>query len=58
MTKEDETRRGIMMVNKDTGKVDKKINIIDITPIYVVDEIDTRVFISERNKTITCYDMK
>lgn len=58
MTKEDETKRGIIMVNKDTGKVDKRINIVDITPLYVVDEIDTRVFVCERNKTITCYDMK
>ena len=58
MTKEDETKRGILMVNKDTGKVDKRINIVDITPLYVVDEIDTRVFIVEKNKTITCYDMK
>jgi hypothetical protein len=58
MTKEDETKRGILMVNKDTGKVDKRINIVDITPLYVVDEIDTRVFIVERNKTITCHNMK
>src|SRR5688500_11236804 len=42
MTKEDETKRGILMVNKDTGKVEKRINIVDITPLYVVDEIDTR----------------
>ena len=58
MTKEDETKKGILMINKDTGKVDKRINVVDITPLYVVDEIDTRVFICERNKTITCYDMK
>lgn len=47
-----------MMINKDTGKVDKKIDVVDITPQYVVDEVDTRVFICERNKTISCYDMK
>ena len=58
MTKEDETKRGILMVNKDTGKVDKRINVNEVTPLYVVDEIDTRVFVCERNKTITCYNMK
>ena len=58
MTKDESSKRSILMINKDTGKVDKTINIIDTTPVYVVDEIDTRVFICERNKTITCYDMK
>ena len=58
MTKEDETKRGILMVNKDTGKVEKRINIVDVTPLYVVDEIDSRVFLVEKNKTITCYNMK
>ena len=58
VTKDAESKRSILMVNKDTGKVDKTINIIDTTPVYVVDEIDTRVFVCERNKTITCYDMK
>ncbi|HZV70861.1 MAG TPA: PQQ-binding-like beta-propeller repeat protein [Saprospiraceae bacterium] len=58
LTKDGETKRAIMMVNKDTGKVDKKIDVVDITPQYIVDEIDTRVFIAEKNKTITCYDMK
>ena len=46
------------MVNEDTGKVDKTINSSDTAPVYVVDEMDTKVFICERNKTITSYDMK
>ena len=58
MTKEDETKRAILMVNKDTGKTDKRIAITDVTPLYVVDEIDSRVFLVEKNKTITSYDMK
>jgi len=58
MTKDAESKREIVMVNKDTGKVDKKINIVDTTPLYVVDDVDTRVFLCEKNKTITCYDMK
>ena len=57
-TREEDGKRAIVMVNKDTGKVDKKINLIDTTPQYVVDEIDNRVFICERNTMITCYDMK
>jgi hypothetical protein len=58
LTKEGESKRAIVMVNKDTGNVDKKIDVVDVTPQYVVDEIDTRVFICERNKTISCYNMK
>ncbi len=58
LTKDGESKRAIMMVNKDNGKVDKKINVVDITPQYIVDEADTRVFLCERNKTITCYEMK
>jgi hypothetical protein len=58
VTKDEASKRFILMVNKDTGKVDKKIELIDSTPHYVVDDIDTRVFVTERNKTITCYDMK
>ena len=57
-TKDEASKRFILMVNKDTGKVDKKIELIDSTPYYVVDDIDTRVFVCERNKTISCYDMK
>ena len=58
VTKDGESKRAIMMVNKDTGKEDKKINLVDTTPQYVVDEIDNRVFVCEKSKTITCYDMK
>jgi hypothetical protein len=57
LTKEEEAKK-IVMVNKDTGKVDKKISVHDTTPVYVVDEVDNRVFLCEKNKTITCYDMK
>lgn len=58
VTKDETSKRFILMVNKDTGKVDKKIELTDTTPHYVVDDIETRVFVCERNKTITCYDMK
>ncbi|MGB4848823.1 MAG: hypothetical protein WBP41_12940 [Saprospiraceae bacterium] len=58
LTKDGESKRTIVMVNKDTGKVDKKIDVVDLTPQYIVDEVDTRVFLCDRNKTITCYNMK
>ncbi|MEP6795911.1 MAG: PQQ-binding-like beta-propeller repeat protein [Saprospiraceae bacterium] len=58
LTKEGDSKRTIVMVNKDTGKVDKKIDVVDLTPQYIVDEVDTRVFICEKNKTISCYNMK
>ena len=58
LTKDGESKRAIMMVNKDTGNVDKKVDVVDNTPQYVVDEIDTRIFICEKNMTITCYSLK
>ena len=57
-TKDEESKRSILMVNKDTGKTDKKISLTDASPLYVVDEVDNRVFLCEKNKTISCYDMK
>lgn len=58
LTKEGDSKRTIVMVNKDNGKVDKKIDVVDLTPQYIVDEVDTRVFLCERNKTVSCYNMK
>ncbi|MEP6645937.1 MAG: PQQ-binding-like beta-propeller repeat protein [Saprospiraceae bacterium] len=58
LSKDGDSKRAIFMVNKDNGKVDKKIDVVDMTPQYIVDEVDSRVFISERNKTISCYNMK
>jgi hypothetical protein len=57
-TKDEESKRSILMINKDTGKTDKKISLTDTTPQYVVDEVDNRVFLCEKNKTISCYNMK
>lgn len=47
----------IYMVNKDKGDTEKKISLIDKTPQYVIDAIDDRVFLNEKNKQITCYQM-
>lgn len=47
----------ILMVNKDNGAIDKKIDLIDKTPNYIADEIDDRVFVNEKNHLITCYKM-
>lgn len=58
LTKDEASRQLILMVNKDTGEVDKRIELTDKTPQYVVDVIDTRVFLCEHNKKVTCYDMK
>jgi len=47
----------IAKVNKATGAIDMKIALTDKTPQYVVDEVDNRIFLGEKNKTITCYQM-
>lgn len=47
----------IIMVNKDSGQIDKTIPLDDKTPNYVTDEIDQRVFINEKNRTVRCYQM-
>ncbi len=56
-TKDAESNRSIVMVNKDTGKVDKKIMLTESTPQYVVDGVENRVYVCEKNTMITCYDM-
>lgn len=49
--------KSLFMVNKDTGDTDKKIKLIDKNPQYVVDEIDNRVFLCEKTKMVSCYQM-
>ena len=57
MTKNESGQKFIYMINKDSGNIDKQISLVDKTPFYVVDEIDNRVFLSEKNKSVTCYQM-
>lgn len=45
----------IFILNKRTGEVEKKIELKDKTPNYVVDEIDNRVFVNEKNRLVSCY---
>ena len=47
----------VYVLNKNTGKIDKKIKLADKTPDYVIDEIDNRVFLNEKNHLITCYQL-
>ena len=56
--KEDaEGRNYIYMINKANGNVDKKIELFDKTPNYIVDEIDNRVFLNEKNHLISGIQM-
>jgi len=48
----------IVMVNKDSGKIDKTIALDDKTPSYITDDVDQRVFLNENNQMVRCYDMK
>lgn len=45
----------ILMVNKKTGKEDAQIKLIDKTPNYVIDEIDSVVFVNEKNYLISAH---
>lgn len=47
----------IFRLAKNTGAVEKKIELMDKTPDYLVDEIDSRVFVNEKNHLITCYQL-
>lgn len=47
----------IVMINKDSGKVEKTIPLKDKSPSYLIDVIDNRVFLNENNKLISCYQM-
>ena len=47
----------IYRINKNTGEVDRKIELKDKDPGYVIDEIDGRCYVVENNKMITGYSM-
>ncbi len=49
------TYHKILMVNKKTGKEDAQIKLVDKTPNYVIDEIDSVVFVNEKNRLISAY---
>ena len=49
------TKHAIHMVNKKTGKIDKEISLLDKTPNYLIDEIDSVVFINEKNQLISAH---
>ncbi len=57
VTKVKEDGAYIYQLNKLTGKIDNKIKLTDKTPNYILDDIDTRVFLNEKNKMITCYQL-
>jgi len=50
---ETEGRNFIYMLNKASGEIDKQIELFDKTPNYVVDEIDNRVFLNEKNRLVS-----
>ena len=50
------SKHKILMINKRTGTVDKKIDLLDKTPNYLIDQVDNRVFVNEKNHLISCYE--
>ena len=49
------TKHAIYMMNKKTGKADKEISLLDKTPNYLIDEIDSVVFTNEKNQLISAH---
>lgn len=49
--------RFIYMIDKATGKVVKKIALVDKNPGYEIDVVDNLIFVNEKNRTITAYKM-
>jgi outer membrane protein assembly factor BamB len=55
VTKLGEGKHAIYMIEKASGKVIKQIDIMDKTPNYFIDEIDSVVFLNEKNHLISAY---
>ncbi|HPS13399.1 MAG TPA: hypothetical protein PLB87_08990, partial [Prolixibacteraceae bacterium] len=51
------TKNYIYMLNKNSGEIVKKIELIDKTPDYVIDNVDKRIFVNEGNHLITAYQL-
>ncbi|PCI31626.1 MAG: hypothetical protein COB60_11190 [Flavobacteriaceae bacterium] len=49
------TKHVIYMIDKGTGKIEKEVDLLDKTPNYLVDDVDNRVFINQKNQLISCY---
>lgn len=52
-TTETDGRNYVYMIDKASGEIIKKIELLDKTPNYIIDDIDSRVFINEKNKIIS-----
>ena len=48
----------ISMFGKDTGKIEKHIEIKDKSPSYIVDEVNQLVILNENTRNLTCYKMQ
>jgi len=49
------TKHSIYMVNKSTGAIETSIDLMDKTPNYLVDDIDSRVFVNQNNELLSSY---
>lgn len=45
----------IIKVNKKTGAIETQIELLDKTPNYIIDQIDKKVFVNEKNHLISAY---
>ncbi len=47
----------IFQLNKSTGEIEKEIKLLDKTPDYILDSIDERVFLNEKNHLISSHQL-
>lgn len=53
----DSARNFIYMLDKKSGNIEKKIELMDKTPDYLIDDVDKRIFVNEKNHLISSYQM-
>lgn len=57
-TRDDETGlKSLFMIDKSSGEVIKKIELVEKNPGYVVDVVDNVIFLTEKDKLIRAYSM-
>lgn len=55
LTKFNDGTKGLLKLNKDTGKEEKRFLFKDNDPTYVVDEVDNKLYLVEKEKNILCF---
>jgi outer membrane protein assembly factor BamB len=49
--------KSLLMIDKNTGEVIKRIELVEKNPNYVVDVVDNVIFVTEKDKLVRAYSM-